>query len=640
MKFYKNDLHTSLDNRVPTNFIDDAEYQHMVTYSVSFGVFGSLNPEDYDLYNSNTALRDYPVWPNPTSSAHAKIDDMWHAAVNGRGLFLTADNPDRLVNSLQEVMLNLTSRIGSGASLTVNGEELHAGTTVFQGKYSTDGWVGDVQAFNVNQISGEVITGDGNAIWSASEELGEGSDWDSVSWDTDREIATFDPVNEQGIPFRWTGATTITAQQKAWLSDNPLTGTIDDDGKGELRLRYLRGDNSNEVSKGGFFRTRYSKLGDIVHSSPLYSGYATYGVVFAGANDGMLHAFDADTGQELFAYVPNLSFQYLNQLPLAEPDFKHRFFVDLTPYVKDTGSGAGNHGRLLVGGLGKGGKGYYCLDVTTPLLNDESNAANWVKWEYPNPNSATYATEAANMGFSYSQVFVVKSYATGHGWVVLFGNGYSSDTGTAALVVVDAGTGELLAMLDTGTAGTDNGMSSPIPVDVDGDAKVDFVYAGDLNGNLWKFDLTDSDPANWRSYYGKDSIADGGNGNGIVDGAEAPQPLFTAQGRDREADGSYLAAAATFDQPITTRPAVIRLCERTKAGYLVLFGTGQYLAKDDADDTDYMTVYGIWDFGDEATDYHGQLKRIMDGPDPSCQLIGQAVGEILLVPELTLVGTG
>jgi type IV pilus assembly protein PilY1 len=630
MKYYKNDLEDSLANRVPTNFIDDAEYQHMVTYSVSFGVFGSLNPDDYDLYNSNTALRDYPVWPNPSGSYIRKIDDMWHAAVNGRGLFLSADNPATLVNSLQEVMLNLTSRIGSGASLTVNGEELHAGTTVFQGKYSTDGWVGDVQAFNVNQVSGEVITGDGNAIWSASEELGEGSDWNDVNWDTDREIATFDPASEQGIPFRWTGATTITAQQKGWLSDNPLTGAIDDDGKGELRLQYLRGENSNEVSKGGVFRTRYSKLGDIVHSSPLYSGYGTYGVVYAGANDGMLHAFHADTGQELFAYVPNLSFQYLNQLPLAEPDFKHRFYVDQTPFVKDTGSGADDHGRLLVGGLGKGGKGYYCLDVTTPLLNDESNAASWVNWEYPNPNSATYATEAANMGFSYSQVFVVKSYATGHKWVVLFGNGYSSDSGTAALFVLDAGTGELLAMLDTGTAGTENGMSSPIPVDVNGDAKVDFVYAGDLNGNLWKFDLTDSDPANWRSYYGKDALIDGGNGNGIVDGAEAPQPLFTAQGRVREADGSYQAAAATWDQPITTRPAVIRLCERTKAGYLVLFGTGQYLAKADADTTKYMTVYGIWDFGDEATDYHGQLKRTMDGSDPVHELSNLDPGVTLL----------
>ncbi|MFX0116628.1 MAG: pilus assembly protein [Candidatus Hodarchaeota archaeon] len=625
MKYYKYDLHNSLANRVPTNFVDDATHQHMVTYSVSFGVFGSLNPEDYDLYNSNTALRDYPVWPNPTSGDIQKVDDMWHAAVNGRGMFLSADNPDQLVSNLQEVMLNLTSRIGSGAALTVNGEELHAGSIVFQAKYSTDGWVGDVQAFNINQITGEVITGDGNAIWSASEMLGEGSDWDTVSWDSDREIITYDSANEQGIPFRWAD---LTAQHQTWLNDNPLTGSVDNDGKGQLRLEYLRGDNTQEKHKGGPFRTRFSKLGDIVHSSPLYQDYGTYGVVYAGANDGMLHAFYGDTGQELFAYAPNLSFQYLNLLPLAEPDFKHRFYVDQTPYVKDTGSGAGNYGKLLIGALGKGGKGYFCLDVTTPLINDESNADSWVKWEYPKATSTV--AEINNMGYSFSNAYIVRSYAAGYSWVVIFGNGYSSTSGTASLYVIDAGSGDLVAMLDTGTAGTDNGLSTPIPVDVDGDNKVDYVYAGDLNGNLWKFDLTDPDPTNWRSYYGTDAITEGGNGNGIVDGAEQPRPLFTAQGRERNADGSYDAAAATWDQPITTRPAVIRLCEKSKAGYLVIFGTGQYLAKDDANNTEYQTVYGVWDYGDEASDYLGQVKRIMDGADPSHELSNQGVGVTLL----------
>jgi type IV pilus assembly protein PilY1 len=602
----------------------------MVTYSVSFGVFGSLNPEDYDLYNSNTALRDYPIWPDPSSGYIEKVDDMWHAAVNGRGMFLSADNPDTLVASLQEVMLNLTSRIGSGASLTVNGEELHAGTTVFQAKYATDGWVGDIQAFNINQISGEVITGDGNAIWSASEMLGEGSDWNNVSWDTDREIATYDPGNDLGIPFRWTGATAadqLTAQQKIWLSDNPLTASVDDDGKGELRLKYLRGDNSEEKGKGGEFRTRYSKLGDIVHSSPVYENYGAYGVIYGGANDGMLHAFNADTGVELFAYVPNLAFQYLHQLPLAEPDFKHRFFVDLTPNVKDTGTGAGDHGKLLVGGLGKGGKGYYCLDIDTPLLNDESNAGSWVKWEYPMPTSTV--AEKDNMGFSFSRASVVRSYDPAHKWVVIFGNGYSSESGTAALYVLDANTGEMLAMIDTDTAGTENGMSSPIPVDIDGDGKVDFVYAGDLNGNMWKFDLRDPDHNNWRSFFGTDAAADGGNGNGIVDGAETVKPLFKAKGREREVDGTYISAV-NWEQPITTRPAVIRMCDKDKPGYLVIFGTGKQLGQADANNTQYQTVYGIWDFGDEASDYLGEIKRIMDGATPSHELTDLDVGVTLL----------
>ena len=387
-----------------------------------------------------------------------------------------------------------------------------------------------------------------------------------------------------------------------------MTASVDDDLKGELRLRYLRGDNSEEKGKGGEFRTRYSKLGDIVHSSPVYENYGTYGVIYGGANDGMLHAINADTGAELFAYVPDLSFQYLHQLPLAEPDFKHRFYVDATPHVKDTGDPAvaGNLGKILVGGLGKGGKGYFALDVNTPLLSDESNADTWVKWEYPKPTST--AAEKDNMGFSFSGAFVVRSYDPAHKWVVIFGNGYSSTSGTAALYVLDADTGDMLAMLDTGTAGTENGMSTPIPVDVDSDNKVDFVYAGDLNGNLWKFDLRDPDHTNWRSFFGTDALADGGNGNGIVDGAETVQPLFTARGRQREADGSYVSMV-TWDQPITTRPAVIRLCEKTKAGYLVLFGTGQQLGQADANNTEYQTVYGVWDYGEEAAEYLGEFKR-------------------------------
>jgi type IV pilus assembly protein PilY1 len=507
-------------------------------------------------------------------------------------------------------MLNLTSRIGSGASLTVNGEELHGGSIVFQAKYSTDGWVGDIQAFNINQISGEVITGDGNAIWSASQMLGEGSDWGIVDWDADREIATYDPATDTGIKFRWNPATGtgISATQQGLLNDNPLTVAVDNDGLGSDRLEYIRGNNAQEKTNAGPFRPRYTKLGDIVHSSPVYKGYDTdsdgvtdYGVLFAGANDGMFHAFDADTGAELFAYVPNLVFDYLNQLPLAEPNFKHRYYVDLTPVVKDTGDKAvaGNHGRLVIGGLGKGGKGYYCLDVTTPLLNDESDLS-WVKWEYPKQGAS--AAEKDNMGFSYSQAYIVRSYDPNHKWVAIFGNGYGSTTETAALYVVDAGTGDLVRMIDTDTPNTGNGLSHPIPVDVDGDNKVDFVYAGDLNGNLWKFYLKDVDPTNWRPAFWDDG---GAMGNDIFDAGETPLPLFKAMGREREPDGSYVSAV-TWDQPITTRPQITSYCG---GGYLVLFATGQYLAKADADVTDYQTVYGVWDFGQYHDDHLGVFNR-------------------------------
>jgi len=616
MKYYKNDLDgDATNNRVPTNFADTAEHQHMVTYSVSFGVFGDLNPDDYDLDNANPALRDYPVWQPPNTDAR-KIDDMWHASVNGRGLYLNAANPEELVSSLLEIMLNLTGKIGAGASLSINGEELYAGTTMFQASYSTDGWTGDVFAYTINAITGEVLIGEGLAIWTASEELGSGSDWDTVSWDTGREIATFnpDPLVETGIKFRWAN---LTTDQKAFLSDDPHTGAVveNDIVAGEARLEYLRGNNAQEERNSGNFRDRFSKLGDIVHSSPLFEGYDTnndgvddYGMLYVGANDGMLHAFDASNGQEKFAYVPNLVFENLNGLTLPEPDFRHRYFVDLTPLVKNIGTAAVPV-KLLVGGLGKGGKGIYCLDVTNANTISESDLS-WVKWEYPRQDSD--AAEKDNMGYSFSRASIVKSYAAGHPWVVIFGNGYGSTNESSVLYILDASTGDFIRTIDTGTSGNGNGMSHAVPVDINGDFRADFVYAGDLSGNMWKFDLRDSDPANWGSAFGdNDIILDG-----VIDlsDGETPKPLFKAMGRTKSDVNSHTYDdAITWSQPITTQPIIIRHCNHDKPGYLVLFGTGKYLAEIDADNTEYQTIYGIWDYGDEVEDYLGDFKRGVGG---------------------------
>ena len=170
MKYYKTDLSTGLSDLVPTNYPDLATWQHMVTYGISFGVTGTLNPFDYDLYNINAAQRVYPTWPNPTDTENQeRIDDLWHAAVNGRGQFLSAANPENLIDSLQALMENVMSRIGSGASISINGEELQAGSRIYQASYSTDNWTGDVKAYALNQNSGAVLRD--SSIWSASDEL-------------------------------------------------------------------------------------------------------------------------------------------------------------------------------------------------------------------------------------------------------------------------------------------------------------------------------------------------------------------------------------------------------------------------------------------------------------------------------------
>jgi len=623
--FWNTDMVSTLDNDVPTNFRDSNNQQHMVTYTVAFGVTGTLNPDEYDLYNTVETDRSFPIWPDPFSCSNCQkqIDDMWHAAVNGRGIFLSAEDPGELVSSLTDVMQNVLSRIGSGASVSINGEELHAGTVMFQSSYSSDGWTGDVRAYEVvtieNQEAGEKI-GDvrfDKPLWSASFLLGdllpkpnpdwtENPDWDRTSWDTGRVIATYDPVNELGKKFRYDQLTTA---QRDYLPGATATEIT-------RKINYLRGDNTFEEDKpGGSFRQRLSKMGDIVHSSPLYQGYVdgsnNFGVLYVGGNDGMLHAFYADeskthpdNGKELFAYVPNLIFPKLNDLTL--PTSTHQFYVDATPFVRDTGTQ-----KILLGGLGRGGKGIYALDVTNPLTHTEANVADWVLWEYPRDN--TPQTEIDQLGYTYGRPFMVRSNDPEIGWVVLIGNGYDSKAQCPTLFVLRAfDTTEGGVTSPAGTAvvaikasatpaiptctGDCNGLSEPLPVDLDGNSTVDYVYAGDLRGNLWKFDLTSANHNEWDVYH---ETATGD-----------PAPLFTAKG-----PGNTI-------QPITTTPSIMKHPDSDKPGFLVVFGTGKYLHTDDMDppaDVSFsttQTMYGIWDFGDASpsADQNSNLKDPREFP--------------------------
>ncbi len=677
MKFYNDDLADSLDDNIPTNNYDKKKTQHMVTYTISFGVTGSINQLDIngdgvtddpsytdDPYFLNPATL-HPVWPNPTSGSSEKIDDLWHAAVNGRGQFFSADNPQALVNSLKQVFENLQSRIASGASVSVNGDELNTGTIVYQSTYTSGNWTGDVVAYPVNPITGEILKEETHVKWHARDKLQE------ADWNTGRRIITSNGMGT-GLVFSYSN---LTTGQKAALENN--SSAVD----------YIRG---KEVSG---FRSREKKLGDIVHSAPLLvvkdgkdndgdslvdEPGEVSGTIFAGGNDGMLHAFNAETGVERFAYIPHLVFDHL--MNLTDIDYQHRFYVDATPYAKALYFAAGdmshdgidndNDGTIdeadedysdgidndkdgtvdeageyktkviLVGGLGKGGRGYYALDVTDVesigSSTSESDLTDMAIWEYPSlsDNNFVYAGDQtgdgidndgdssvdeadenysdgvdndgdgsideagekkfdyddSDMGYSFSKAFIVKSYITSNPssetdqpWVVIFGNGYNSANGHAVLYILNALTGDLIRKIDT-DAGGDNGLSSPAIVDIDNDGRADYVYAGDLKGNLWKFDITNSDSSKWGVAFGTD-----GDSNGRIDGADAgdvPQPLFSSP-----------------NQPITSAPDVMFHCEGT--GYLVLFGTGKFLGETDRSNTDKQTIYGVWDFGSSHSDYLG-----------------------------------
>jgi type IV pilus assembly protein PilY1 len=563
MKYYKKDLSSALADQVPTDSCDRASHQHMVTYGVSFGVFGTLNPDDYHFCLLDGSS---PPWPDPIpdETTREKIDDLWHATVNGRGLFFSASNPQELVSSLTDAMSSIESKISSGASVSVNGDELHSDTVLYQASYESDSWTGDVTAYPIDPLTGEIQKQASSVIWRASEEL------QAIFWD-DRNIFTFNPDSEAGIVFAYDD---LTEEQKAKLNNDP--DSVD----------YIKG---KEISG---FRSRTRKLGDIVHSAPLLLG----DTIYAGGNDGMLHAFDSETGQERFAYIPNLVLDQFYDASATDksffkPGYEHRFFVDLTPAVRrgvDIDSdGTDNTFSLLVGGLGKGGKGYYCLDITNADNVTISSSAlellDMVKWEYPSKS-----VPDNDMGYSYSMPVIARSNvpssdnALKSKWVVIFGNGYESPNGNAVLHVLNTD-GTLLKKIDTGAGGC-NGLSSPAVVDVDFDLKADYVYAGDLKGNLWKFDIRDEDPSNW-------DVA-----NKTTEGN--PAPLFHAPGKPITSKPDVMAHCLSgVVQPELTCPGYDHV-----PGYMVFFGTGQYLNENDRTSLDSQYVFGIWDFGDDEDD--------------------------------------
>ena len=520
MFYYENDLNSNLDDDINTSDLDPAPHQHMVTYTLAFGVTGSLNPDDYPYCPTGAC----PSWPDPEASDSGKIDDLYHAGVNGRGKYLAAGSTAELNQALEDLSNSIKYRLGSAASLATGSVQRTEGSVIYQGKYNSNDWSGQLLAWNLDLGTGAV----GSGKWGFGATI--------PSWDA-RTILTSDGTN--GYSFE---AANLKTNQTTQLTAGGL-------GTAQEIVDYLRGDTSNttlryrsEPAGGG------APLGDIVHSAPTYFN----GMVYVGANDGMLHAFDAETGVEQFAYVPNLVYDHLAEL--ADPDYAHLYYVDNIATVANV-----NGLHLLVGALGKGGKGYFALDVTDPYNMDATD--NFL-WEFP-------SAPDDDMGYSFSQANIVNTRAKGH--VVVFGNGYDSVNESAVLFILDALTGDEIARFDTKVTGC-NGLSMPAVVDVELDGYADYIFAGDLRGNMWKIDVRSDDSSAWAFSYGDGS---------------SPEPLITVRN------------AADQIQPITTAPEVMLDCLalRDARGMMVMFGTGQYLNKFDLDDHIVQSVYGIWDMG-------------------------------------------
>ena len=296
------------------------------------------------------------------------------------------------------------------------------GAVAFRGDYIRATWDGDLVAYDM------AANGAAAVKWRARTRLA------TAAWDTGRKIVT-SSASGSGVGLRWNGSPALTTAQQAALGDAT---------EGPKVLAYLRGDATHErtpTNPGGSYRQRFSKIGAVVHARPYYhdhgvdtAGNAT-ARVYVGANDGMLHAFDAGTGNEVFAYVPSMLFGKLRDLTIASST-TFRYYVDGLLAVAPVTVGSTTR-TMLIGGLGSGAKGLYGLDVSNPTPADEAAAAAMAKFEITEAS-----TGFANLGnvFGAPQIVKLNNGAT----VALVPNGVNSSAGVASLFVINPTTGALV----------------------------------------------------------------------------------------------------------------------------------------------------------------------------------------------------
>jgi len=499
-------------------------------------------------------------WPTPdVSGIPANIDDLWHAAVNGRGTYFSATDPSTLAVGLANVLNAVNNTLSTSAAATTSSPNVTStSNAAFSSSYTSGLWDGELSKRTIDVTTGALST---TSTWTAAAQL------DAVPYAT-RKIY----FNSSGTltALQWAN---LSAAQKAYFSASNistlsqfctagascLSASSKTAAAGQPLLNFILGDRSNEgLTNSSYYRVRTHVLGDIVDSQAAFvgpslfqytdTGYSDFittnstrsGTVYVGANDGMLHAFDAISGKELWAYVPTAVMP--NLFALADKNYasSHQYFVDGSPVASDVYFGGAWH-TILVGGLNSGGQAYYALDVTNP-------ASPSLLWEFSD----------ANLGYTYGNPIVTK--LQDGTWVVLVASGYNNVTGDGQghMYVLNAQTGAILSgntsVTPVGSATTPSGLAKisawvNYPL-VDNTALR--AYGGDLLGNVWRFD---------------------------INGGTAPQLLVT------------LMDASNNVQPITVAPEL----GNVNGNAVVYIGTGRYLGISDQSTTSQQSFYAIKD---------------------------------------------
>ena len=640
-------------NNVPANGLDVATTQHMTTFTLGLGAQGQMvyspthwtdtSGDFFDVKMGSTANPATGVcswqgsglcnWPTPSADSIANIDDLWHAAVNGRGAYFSATDPASLSKGLTDTLSIIvnTPRPGTAAAAASSNPNITSSDNyIFSSSYKSVDWYGELirqqidnsGALSEPQWSAMRLLDCATTPWTAGTSYAAGSNFshggvcytvtDAYSSGTqfgagdlaNAAVVAGAPVTRKiytkgtsgMISFEWANLSTT---QKAYFTKPAIAARTDGNGgltqfcetggtclpadrqnnttvasggaAGEALVNFLRGDRANE---GTYYRTRAHVLGDIVSSearyvkAPLFryndAGYSDYraakanraGMVYVGANDGMLHAFNAENGQEAWAYIPSMVLPEIYRLADKEYAGKHQFFVDNSPEVGDICPNApasactgAQWKTILVGGLNRGGKGYFALDITDP-------ANPVLLWEFTD----------ATLGYTYGNPRITK--LKDGTWVVMFASGHNNADGKGRLYVLNAFSGQKIRTIETntGSASAPGGLAriSAHAREPMTNNTTTAVYGGDLLGNLWRFDV---------------------NGDIGASGYDAHR-LATF----KDADGK--------PQSVTAKPL-----EATIKGKPVVYvGTGRFLGTSDVMNTGIQTFYAVRDPLD-ATSY-------------------------------------